>query len=369
MKTKLKTLLLVGTRPNLMKIAPLMKAMEEKGGFEPILVHSGQHYDQNMSQVFFEQLQIPKPDYHLGVGSGKHGEQIAKTLIHFEEVVVKLIPRLIVVVGDVNSTVAGALVGTRYGIKVAHVEAGLRSFNWEMPEEQNRVLTDRLSDFLFTHSPEAEINLLNEGIDSQKIFFVGNIMIDSLVRFRAQARERSTILKRLQLTPGSYSLLTLHRPSNVDTKEGLEKIIRLLRMVQERIKIIYPIHPRTQKSLDKFGLSYYLKDLSNLVLIEPIGYLDFLSLTEKAKLVMTDSGGIQEETTYLNIPCLTLREETERPITVLKGTNTIVGTDEDRILAEIENILNGNPKRGIIPELWDGKTSERIINILLEKFD
>ncbi|MBN2543046.1 UDP-N-acetylglucosamine 2-epimerase (non-hydrolyzing) [bacterium] len=361
------TIILVGTRPNLMKIAPLIKEMKNHKEFRISLVHTGQHYDRNMSEIFFKELEIPEPDHHLGIGSGHHGEQVGNIMIRFEEMVLNESPHLLIVVGDVNSTLAGAIVAAKLHIKIAHIEAGLRSFNWNMPEEQNRVLTDRLADLLFIHSPDARTNLLNEGIDGKKIYDVGNIMIDSLIGFHQKAHRNSRIMGKMGLSPNCYCLLTLHRPSNVDVKANLQKLLNIFSEIQQRIPIVYPIHPRTKKNIEKYHLNDYLNKLDNFIITEPVGYLDFLVLMENAKFVMTDSGGIQEETTYLKVPCLTLRDETERPITNEIGTNMIVGSNKQLILDSVDSILKGDWKQSRIPDLWDGKTSERIVEILLNE--
>lgn len=359
-----KILNVVGARPNFMKILPIISELNRyRDVFDHKLVHTGQHYDSEMSSIFFKDLSLPKPDIHLGVGSGTHAVQTANIMIKFERVVLQEKPDLVIVVGDVNSTLACSIVCSKLGIQVSHVEAGLRSFDRSMPEEINRVVTDALSDFLFTTSQEADENLVREGISRDKIFFVGNVMIDTLLENRKKA-ESSCILEELNLKERDYAILTLHRPSNVDNRENLVKILKALNEIQRRIPIVYPIHPRTRKRLEEFSLEEDVKSIKNLRLIDPIGYLDFLRLMIDSSFVLTDSGGIQEETTFLNIPCLTLRENTERPITVEIGTNIIVGTCPKRIVEEAVNILNGNRKEGKIPPLWDGKASKRIVDVL-----
>ncbi len=343
----------VGARPNFMKIAPLVSEMR-KAGIAQKLVHTGQHYDANMNDVFFKDLQMPAPDVFLGVGSGSHSEQTAKVMVEFEHVVLKEKPSLVVVVGDVNSTLACALVAVKLHVSVAHVEAGLRSRDWAMPEEVNRVLTDRISDLLFTPSKDADENLAKEGL-TRGVHFVGNIMIDSLKQNLEKARARKAIAK------GEYCLITMHRPENVDNAVSLEKLVSVINTASKKIHCVFPIHPRTRKMLDSTGLG---KKLSNVTLVEPVGYLDFLKLQMDAKFVLTDSGGIQEETTFLGVPCLTVRKNTERPITVSEGTNTVVGLNEKKVTAEIEKIYSGKYKKGKIPEKWDGKTAERICAIL-----
>jgi len=366
----MKAMLVAGARPNFMKIAPLMQAIgrhnasSRESSIVPILVHTGQHYDYEMSQVFFHNLELPRPDIHLGVGSGTHAEQTGKIMMELERVLLTHKPDVVVVVGDVNSTLAAALTAVKLHIPVAHVEAGLRSFDQTMPEEINRLLTDALSDYLFTHSPDANENLEREGIPQQKIFLVGNVMVDSLLCYKPKA-EQSQILRQLGLTENGYALLTLHRPSNVDEKESLLRIIKALEHISREIPIVFPAHPRTQKRLKEFDLFNQSPVTSDqFLLIEPLGYLDFLNLEINANFVMTDSGGIQEETTVLNIPCLTLRDTTERPVTITEGTNTLVGNNSEKVITEASKILNGKGKRGSCPELWDGKAAARIIKIL-----
>ncbi len=356
----------VGARPNFMKIAPIQRQMElYNSQFEPILVHTGQHYDERMSKLFFEDLNLPQPDVYLGVGSGTHAEQTAKIMIEFEKVCLELKPDLVLVVGDVNSTAACSMVASKLWIPIAHVEAGLRSFDRRMPEEINRLITDTLSHYLFTTEQSGMDNLLREGIDPSRIHFVGNIMIDSLIHFLEKAR-KSSVLDELKLTAGEFALVTLHRPSNVDNPENLWKILTAFEHIQKKIPIVFPVHPRTEKNIKNFGLEERVKSLKNLKLIPPVGYLDFLQLEQSCKFVLTDSGGIQEETTYLGIPCLTLRENTERPVTQKLGTNEIVGNDTEKIINNSEKILAGEWKNGQIPPLWDGKTAERIVKILSE---
>ncbi len=359
-----KILNVVGARPNFMKIAPIQRIMEMHNPvFDPILVHTGQHYDERMSKLFFEDLQLPQPDVYLGVGSGTHAEQTAKIMIEFEKVVQETKPDLVLVVGDVNSTVACSLVASKLWVPVAHVEAGLRSFDRKMPEEINRIVTDALSEFLFTTEKSGNENLMREGIPATKIYYVGNVMIDSLMFFLEKAKQ-SRILEELQLQPKGYALVTLHRPSNVDDPQNFQKILAAFAEIQQDIPIVFPIHPRTEKNITRFGLREEVERLPNLRLIPPVGYLDFMQLMQNTRFVMTDSGGIQEETTYLHIPCLTIRENTERPVTVEIGTNELVGTDTEKIIANARKILQGNWKQGSIPELWDGRAAERIVNVL-----
>lgn len=355
-----------GARPNFMKISPLVRAMKRRRGFDSILVHTGQHYDDNMSESFFQELEIPEPDFNLGVGSGSQAWQTAEVMVRFEKILPGLNPSLVVVVGDVNSTMAASIVAAKFCIPVAHVEAGLRSFDRTMPEEINRLVTDQLSDYLFTTCRQANDNLRREGISEEKIFFVGNVMVDSLLGHLGQAKQ-SGILHRLGLESGRFAVLTLHRPSNVDNKEILSGILKALDMIQKELPVIFPAHPRTTKQLSDFGLDGQTGKMANFQLVEPLGYLDFLSLMSQSKLVLTDSGGIQEETTALGIPCLTLRENTERPITITEGTNTLVGSEPKRIVSETMKILREGGRAGRVPELWDGKAAERIVAILAER--
>lgn len=350
-----------------MKIAPLLREQEKYSVLEPILVHTGQHYDAEMSQVFFDDLKLPYPDLYLGVGSASHGRQTAQVMISFEEVVETQKPDLVVVVGDVNSTLACALVAAKLRIPLAHVEAGLRSFDRTMPEEINRLVTDTLSDLLFTTCEDADQNLLREGIPQERIYFVGNVMVDTLLSHRVLA-EVSTIRAQMGLGEKPYALLTLHRPSNVDKAEVLAGIMEALRAIQRQIPIVFPVHPRTRANLARFGLGGGVAGLDNVLLLDPLGYLDFVHLMAHARFVLTDSGGIQEETTVLGVPCLTLRENTERPITITQGTNTLVGNDPARIVAAGEAILKGEGKQGRIPALWDGKAAERILTVIKQRF-
>jgi len=363
---KIKIANVVGARPNFMKIAPIVDEMKKHHDIEPILVHTGQHYDQVMSKLFFDDLGLPKPDIYLGVGSGGHGTQTGKVMMEFERVMLEHKPDVVVVVGDVNSTIACSLVAVKLGIRVAHVEAGLRSYDRTMPEEINRMLTDQISDYLFTTERLAHQNLQREGVDLAKVFFTGNVMIDTLLQHRESA-ENSPILHDLAVAPKQYGLVTLHRPSNVDHKENLAKILDALTTVQQRLPLIFPVHPRTRKMLQVFGLEEKVQQAANLKLTDPLGYLDFLKLMTHAKLVLTDSGGIQEETTVLGIPCITMRENTERPITVEVGTNIVIGNAPDRIVEESFRILAGHGKKGTLPELWDGHAAERIVRVLREK--
>jgi UDP-N-acetylglucosamine 2-epimerase (non-hydrolysing) len=359
----MKIIHVVGARPNFMKIAPVMKAIARAGFATQKLVHTGQHYDFSMSDVFFTDLGMPIPDIHLGVGSGSHAEQTAKVMVGFEKVCCDEEPDLVVVAGDVNSTMACAIDCAKLRIPCAHVEAGLRSFDLEMPEEINRIVTDRLCDILLTPSPDADENLRHEGAAPERIHCVGNVMIDSLLEHLARARATNSPA-RLGAQPGHYAVLTLHRPSNVDDANVLSGLLRGIDEVRQRLPVIFPVHPRTRKRFEEFGFGPMIASMAGLRLCEPLGYLEFLGLTSQAKLVLTDSGGLQEETTALGIPCLTIRENTERPITVTEGTNTLVGVDPARMVAEAKAALTGNGKSGRVPALWDGRAGERIAEVL-----
>jgi UDP-N-acetylglucosamine 2-epimerase (non-hydrolysing) len=355
--------LVAGARPNFMKIAPLWLEMNRfPSVFTPVLLHTGQHYDYEMSKVFFEDLDLPEPDYFLGVGSGTHAEQTARIMMEFEKVLQKERPDLVVVVGDVNSTLACSVTAKKLLISIAHVEAGLRSFDMTMPEEINRKLTDAISDLLFTPSMDGNRNLVQEGVSPDKIHFVGNIMIDSLVRVlnRITELDEDRVLSEFGLERGHYVLVTLHRPSNVDRKETLSKILHFLSSLSAKIPVIFPVHPRTKKNMDGFGVNESLR--RNFKIIEPLRYREFIALEKRPQFVLTDSGGIQEETTFLNVPCLTLRPNTERPVTIVEGTNELVTIDQLEEKADL--ILTGGWKQGKIPELWDGKTGGRIVEIL-----
>ncbi len=357
-----KVLHIVGARPNFMKVAPIYKAIAQRGRLQQFLVHTGQHYDVKMSDVFFTDLGMPAPDVHLGIGSGSHAEQTARTMLELEKVFLKEKPDLVSVVGDVNSTVAAALVAVKMGIAISHVEAGLRSGDTAMPEEINRLVTDRLSDLLLTPSRDGDANLLKEGVDPSRIHFVGNVMIDSLLASKAKAEQLST-LQDLGLTPRGNPVCTLHRPSNVDDPRVFTGLLQALIHISERLPVIFPVHPRTRRMLSEQVHLASVQRARNLRLVDPMGYLEFLALTSQARLILTDSGGLQEESTALGVPCLTLRENTERPITVEVGTNLVVGTDPSRIQQAADRALDGQGKKGRIPELWDGRSSERIADL------
>jgi UDP-N-acetylglucosamine 2-epimerase (non-hydrolysing) len=351
----------VGARPNFMKMAPLVRRLEERG-IEQILLHTGQHYDANMSKVFFEDLRMPEPDIYMGVGSGSHAEQTARVMIEFEKVCLERKPDLIVVVGDVNSTLACSIVGAKLWIPVAHVEAGLRSRDMKMPEEVNRIVTDRLSEILLTPSPDGDENLLAEGTPPERIHRVGNIMIDSLFANLERA-ENSGVLDAQGLAPEQFGVLTLHRPSNVDDPATLLRIMGKMHEISERLPIVFSCHPRTAERLKDLDAYRGMEERGDLRILPPLGYLDFLRLYSKSKVVFTDSGGLQEETTALRIPCVTIRENTERPITVTEGSNTVVGTDPEKIEAAARAALNGRARECRIPDLWDGKTAVRIVEV------
>jgi len=362
--------LVVGARPNFMKMAPLYREFEKyPDKFEVKLIHTGQHYDEKMSKFFFNDLQMPIPDEYLEVGSGTHGEQTARIIERYEKVLIKDKPHLVIVAGDVNSTVACALDAAKLLIPVAHLEAGLRSFDRTMPEEINRLMTDVISDYLLTPSEDANQHLRSEGIPEKKIYFVGNIMIDSLLQYKEKAKN-SKILERISekydfSANDKFALITLHRPSNVDNLKGLQIILDAFEEISQKIKLIFPIHPRTAKQIKAFGLEKKVNGIKNLLLTEPVGYYDFLKLQMKAEFILTDSGGIQEESTVFGIPCLTLRPNTERPITISEGTNKLVKLETAEIIREANLILEGKAKKGKIPKFWDGKTAERIVKIFL----
>jgi UDP-N-acetylglucosamine 2-epimerase (non-hydrolysing) len=367
----MKIISVVGARPNFMKIAPIAEAISEsnmisKRKIKNMIVHTGQHYDEKMSRLFFEELGIPRPDVNLEVGSLSHAAQTAEIMKRFEPIIEENEPDYLLVVGDVNSTIACALVAVKVGVKVIHVEAGLRSFDRSMPEEINRILTDAISDVLFITERNAEENLLREGIPKEKIHFVGNVMIDTLLKHREEA-EKSRILRSLGLegdeagAPLPYAALTLHRPSNVDDPEMLKDIFIALNKISKTVPIVFPVHPRTKDRMTRLGFPL----ANNILLLEPLGYMDFLKVMANASLVMTDSGGIQEETTALGVPCLTLRNNTERPVTLTQGRNRLVGNDPVKIVREAMEIIENGCGEMRMPELWDGKSAKRIVDILI----
>lgn len=354
----MRILCIVGARPNFMKIGPVVGALE-RAGVDTRLIHTGQHYDEAMNDRFFADLGLPRPEVNLEVGSGSHAQQTAEIMVRFEPVADRLAPSAVLVVGDVNSTIACALVAAKKGIPVAHVEAGLRSYDRTMPEEINRILTDQLSDFLFTTERDAKANLVREGIAPEKIFFVGNVMIDTLLANRDRAKPLPLGLD------GGHVLVTLHRPSNVDDPNTLARLVGCLEEMAQERPVVFPVHPRTQSKLDAAGLTQRLVQ-AGVVLLPPQGYLEMLGLMKAATVVVTDSGGIQEETTALGVPCLTVRENTERPITIDEGTNTLVGIDPGAILSAFRETLATGGKAGRVPELWDGRAGERIAAILVK---
>lgn len=357
-----KILSVVGARPNFMKVAPLHRALERNGRFQSKIVHTGQHYDEQMSDIFFRQLELPRPDVYLGVGSGSHAQQTARIMTAFEEVVQEEQPDLVIVVGDVNSTLACALVATKMQVEVAHVEAGLRSGDRRMPEEVNRLVTDRIADYHFVTEKSGVDHLRREGVADDKIFFVGNLMIDSLVQFREKAAETS-IVEDLGVEEGRYALMTMHRPANVDHEKGVYKLLRIIGEVAADRPVVFPMHPRTRNRFKEFGLEEALTSIDGLRLLEPLGYLEFLRLMEGAAVVVTDSGGIQEETTFLGVPCLTLREHTERPVTVEQGTNELLSLDPAQVVQRVRTVAEIEPSSER-PPYWDGETAERIVNVL-----
>jgi len=363
----MKIVSIVGARPNFMKVAPLHRAFTNYPSVISKIVHTGQHYDARMSDVFFNQLELPKPDYFLGIGGGTHTQQTARIMLEFEKVVEDEKPDVILVVGDVTSTIACALVAVRSGIPVVHVEAGLRSGDRAMPEEVNRILTDSISDFLFVTEQAGIDNLSRENVPGEKVFFVGNVMIDSLIHYLKKANELN-LISELGLKAESYVLMTMHRPANVDFEAGLRSIIEIIKNTTGLKTVLFPVHPRTLSNMKKFGLMPALEAIPNLVLMEPQGYIEFLHLMEKAALIITDSGGIQEETTYLKVPCITFRDSTERPVTVELGTNYLMkDLNPTTVDVQVKNILSGNAKVGQTPPLWDGRAAERIAAIIHKK--
>ena len=371
----MKVIQVVGARPNFMKVAPLHRAIQNLPNWTSKIVHTGQHFDAKMSDVFFTQLELPKPDFFLGIGGGTQSEVTAKIMLAFEPILLEEKPDLVIVVGDVTSTLACTLVAIKLGIPLAHVEAGLRSGDRNMPEEINRILTDSVANYLFVTEQSGIDHLKREGVSDEKVFFTGNVMIDSLVRYQEKAKS-STILADLGLaTPDSglrtsdYIVMTMHRPANVDTEKGLTSILRLIELSTTQTKVVFPIHPRTRAHMEKFGLLDAIENNPNLILTEPLGYLEFIQLMSHAQAILTDSGGIQEETTYLGVPCLTFRDSTERPITVTMGTNQLLADlDPDKTYEALTHILKGETKKGEIPPLWDGKAAERIAAKIQELF-
>jgi UDP-N-acetylglucosamine 2-epimerase (non-hydrolysing) len=353
--TSFKVTCVVGARPNFIKMAAIIHALRKRPRFEIQLVHTGQHFSADMSDTFFRDLEIPEPDINLSIGGGSQTEQTAEIMKRIEPVLINRRPDILIVVGDVNSTLAASLVAAKLGIRIAHVEAGLRSFDRAMPEEINRLVTDAISDYLFVTEPSGERNLLNEGVPAERIFFTGNVMIDTLLRFRDRAAN-STVLENLGLAPRCYGVATLHRPSNVDDPARLAALLRMLSELSRELRIVFPVHPRTRQRIESAGLP-----VDSLILTPPQTYLDFLRLTSEARLVLTDSGGIQEETTVLQVPCLTMRENTERPVTIERGTNRLVGVDPDAVLNVARTVLAEPMPAGRIPDGWDGRAADRIV--------
>ncbi len=362
----MKIVCIAGARPNFMKIAPIMEAFCAHPDIEPLLVHTGQHYDEKMSDLFFRELGIPTPDINLEVGSGSHAVQTAEIMKAFEPVCLKHKPDYALVVGDVNSTIACGLVAVKLGIRLIHVEAGLRSGDRTMPEEINRLLTDSISDLLFCTERSGVENLRREGVPEDRVHLVGNVMIDTLLKNRDKA-EKSGVLEEMRLTPGCYATMTLHRPSNVDNAEVFSCILEAVAVIQHDLPIVFPIHPRTRKNLDLLGLRDRVEGMPNLRLVDPIGYLDFLKLNANASVILTDSGGLQEEATILRVPCITIRENTERPVTCEVGSNQLVGTRSEAILAAYERVKRGEYAHRGIPDLWDGRAANRIVDVLVAR--
>jgi UDP-N-acetylglucosamine 2-epimerase (non-hydrolysing) len=363
----IKILNIVGARPNFMKISPLHRAFNNRKEINSKILHTGQHYDEKMSDIFFNQLELPKPDFYLGIGGGSHTYQKAHVMLKFEEILKEEKPDLVLVVGDVNATAACSIVAVKMGIPVAHVEAGLRSGDRRMPEEINRIITDAISNYLFITEQSGIDNLKKEGVPDEKVFFVGNVMIDSLIYYREKA-SKLNLLDSLNLAVKDYILMTMHRPANVDNVESLKDILQIIQSATQQKKVVFPIHPRTSNNFKKYGLFGDLENIPNLILLEPQGYLQFLHLMDNACLIITDSGGIQEETTYLQVPCLTFRDSTERPVTVDLGTNLLLADlDPQTVKIKMEEILDGKTKKGIIPPLWDGKAAERIADTLIKE--
>ena len=359
----IKIICVVGARPNFMKIAPLKRAFDSREEIEAIIVHTGQHYDEKMSDVFFKELEIPIPKYNLGIGGGTHAEQKAKVMMAFEPVLDDEKPDMVLVVGDVNATAACSIVAVKKGIPVCHVEAGLRSYDRAMPEEINRMITDCISDYLFVTEQSGIDNLAKEGVSPDKVFFVGNVMIDNLIYLEEKAM-KSSILTELKIEENGFVLMTMHRPQNVDNAEGLQSILKIIEHVSRHKTVVLPLHPRTKNNLIRFKLMDTLTAMENVILEEPLGYLQFLKLMKNAAMIVTDSGGIQEETTYLQVPCITFRSSTERPVTTSLGTNYLMkDLDVDQVYDKVKAILNGEMKEGKIPPFWDGKAAERIVEV------
>ena len=353
----------VAARPNFMKVGPLHRAFERRSEMESILVHTGQHYDEQLSEVFFEQLELPEPDIYLGAGSGSHAAQTARVMISFEGALMEHRPDIVVVIGDMNSTLACSLVAAKCHIPVAHVEAGLRSGDRRMPEEINRIVTDSISDYMFVTEQSGLDNLAREGVPDDRVFFVGNVTIDSLIQFRKKAAEK-TILHDLGIGRRQYVLMTMHRPTNVDVFDRLERLVEIIEQVTSILPVVLPIHPRTRNQLQRHGFLERFQVIPQLIITEPLGYLEFLKLMDNAAVVLTDSGGVQEETTYLRVPCITLRDTTERPITTKLGTNVLMPLNADAVADRVMAIQRGDRRIGEIPPLWDGFAADRIADIM-----
>jgi UDP-N-acetylglucosamine 2-epimerase (non-hydrolysing) len=362
--------MVAGARPNFMKIAPILRQLDARSGLQTTLIHTGQHYDRNLSDVFFEELGIRKPDISLGVGSGSHARQTADVMVAIEKILLDANESQapfdrVIVVGDVNSTMAAAIAATKVHVPVAHVEAGLRSFDREMPEEINRMVTDAISDLLLCSEPAGVENLLREGHEPSSVHLVGNVMIDTLLTQVNRAKSRDTLTK-FGLQSGEYGVVTLHRPSNVDDRDTLAALLSVLADISQKMPLVFPIHPRTRARIEKFGLSSIVERADGIRLLEPLGYLDFLCLTSQAKVIVTDSGGLQEESTALGVPCLTMRANTERPITCSDGTGTLIGSSADTLREQLERVLSGSYKQGTCPDLWDGRAAQRIADVLMK---
>lgn len=367
-KQNMRIISVVGARPNFMKIAPLHRAFSKNPKIESKIVHTGQHYDEKMSDIFFNQLELPKPDYYLGIGGGSHTYQKANVMLAFEKIINEEQPDIVLVVGDVNATAACSITAVKMGIKTVHVEAGLRSGDRTMPEEVNRIITDAICNDLFVTEHSGLINLAKENVEDNKVHFVGNVMIDSLIYFREKAA-KDAILDNIGVNPKAYILMTMHRPHNVDNADSLKDILQIMRNASKHQKVVFAIHPRTSNNMKRFGLYEELETIENLILLGPQGYLQFLKLMDNAAMIITDSGGIQEETTYLQVPCMTFRDSTERPVTEELGTNFLMkDLDPVTVNLQMKKILQGEAKKGIIPPFWDGKTAERIANILVKKY-
>lgn len=366
-KTRKSIVFVVGTRPNFIKAAPILKQFEKLKRIRTVLIHTGQHFDYEMSQLFFRDLNIRKPDYNLDINGSTHAQLTARMLTELEKKFISINPAIVIAAGDVDSTLAASLAASKLCIPVAHVEAGLRSFDMMMPEEVNRIITDRLSDLLFIHSPEAKTNLTNEGVSAKNIYYVGNVMIDMLKSMLGRVRGDSS-LKKYGLKKRNYALLTLHRPSNVDKKSVLENLLLTIRTISKMVPVIFPVHPRTKAKISGFKLDHIVAG-TNIIITAPLGYMENLSILKDAKFVLTDSGGLQEETTYLHIPCLTLRENTERPVTEEIGSNTIVGINRKKILSAVQSIMDRTYKKGKVPRYWDGNSAQRIYEIIKRRLE